>query len=69
MYPSSGACDFVVELPHRLFCSLFVVCWRFGATGFEWCPCCKPKLVSYSSTITMMHGPINIRTLKHLGRP
>ena len=25
--PSSGACDCVDGLPHRLFCSLFVVCW------------------------------------------
>ena len=34
IYPSSGACDCVVELPHRSSCSLFVVCWRFGAVGF-----------------------------------
>ena len=33
-YPSSGACDCVVELPHRSSCSQFVVCWRFGAAGF-----------------------------------
>ena len=25
IYPSSGACDFAVELPHRLLCSQFVV--------------------------------------------
>jgi len=31
IYPSSGACDCAVELPHRSFCSRFVVCWRFGA--------------------------------------
>ena len=18
-------------------------CWRFGAAGFEWCPCCRLK--------------------------
>ena len=53
IYPSSGACDCVVELPHRSSCSQFVVCWRFGAAGFE--------LVFHSSTITMMHGPINIK--------
>ena len=35
IYPSSGACDCVVELPHRSFCSQFVLCWRFGAVGFE----------------------------------
>ena len=31
--------------------------------GLEWCLCCRLhiKLVFYSSTITMMHGPINIR--------
>ena len=34
IYPSSGACDCVVELPHRSSCSQFVVCWRFGAAGF-----------------------------------
>ena len=25
--PSSGACDYADGLPHRLFCSLIVVCW------------------------------------------
>ena len=43
IYPSSGACDCAVELPHRSFCSRFVVCWRFGAAGCEWCPCCNLK--------------------------
>jgi len=114
MYPSSGACDCAVELPHRSFCSWFVVCWRFGVAGFWVVPATrtplKPsrtksptqraknkttnvviqqhsrkllmmdilmsetcwvrkkwnkiasdiKLVFYSSTITMMHGQINI---------
>jgi len=41
IYPSSGACDCAVQLPLRSFCSRFVVCWRFGAAGFEWCPCCR----------------------------
>ena len=43
IYPSSGACDCVVELPHRSSCSQFAVCWRFGVAGFEWCPCCRLK--------------------------
>ena len=43
IYPSSGACDCAVELPHRSFCSRLVVCWRFGAAGFAGCPCCKLK--------------------------
>ena len=33
IYPSWGACDCAVELPHRSFCSQFVVCWRFGAAA------------------------------------
>ena len=41
--PSSGACGCVVESPHRSFFSEFVVCWRFGAAGFEWCSYCRVK--------------------------
>ena len=29
IYPSSGACDCVDELPHPSSCSQFVVCWSF----------------------------------------
>ena len=36
----SGVCDYADELPNRSFCSRFVECLRFGAVGFEWCPCC-----------------------------
>jgi len=36
IYPSSGACDCAVELPHQSFCSPFIVCWRFGVG-----PCCR----------------------------
>jgi len=108
MYPSSGACDYAVELPHLSYCSWFDVCWSFGVVWLEWYPCCMLKhnthrtknnttnvviqqnsrkllmvdilmsetcwackkwnkiasdikLVFYSSTITTMHGPINIR--------
>ena len=35
VYPSSGACDCVVKLPHRSSCSQFVVCWSFGC-GWFW---------------------------------
>ena len=38
----------------RLYISQFVVCWSFGAAG-------DIKLVFHTSTITMMHGPINIK--------
>ena len=43
IYPSSGACDCVVDLPHRSSCSHFVVCWSFGAAGFKWCSFCRLK--------------------------
>ena len=43
IYPSAGACDCVVELPHRSSCSQFVVCRRFGAAGFELCSFCRLK--------------------------
>ena len=121
IYPSSGACDYSVELPHWSYCSWFDVCWSFGVVGLEWYPCCRLKagwnlqheyqsnpttpklqntsnqeqydqccmmdillsetcwahkrwnkiasdikLVFYSSTITMIHGPINIRCYRLL---
>jgi hypothetical protein len=43
IYPSSGACDCVDELPHRSSRSQFVVCWSFGAAGFRWCSFCRLK--------------------------
>jgi len=48
IYPSSGACDSASELPHPSFCSWFVVCWRFGAVGFEWCPCCRLQAATWA---------------------
>ena len=41
MYPSSGALDYSVELPHWSYCSWFDVCWSFGVVGLEWYPCCR----------------------------
>ena len=35
IYPSSGACDYSVELPHWSYCSWFDVCWSFGVFGLE----------------------------------
>jgi len=31
--PSSGVCDYVVELPHWPYCSWIAVCWRQGEAG------------------------------------
>jgi len=41
IYPSSGACDCSVELPHWSYCSWFDVCWSIGVIGLEWYPCCR----------------------------
>ena len=41
IYPSSGACDYSVELPHWSYCSWFDVCCSFGVVGLEWYPCCR----------------------------
>jgi len=39
IYPSSGPCDYSVELPHWSYCSWFDVCWSFGVVGLGWYPC------------------------------
>ena len=41
--PSSGTCDYSVELPHWSYCSWFDVCWSFGVVVLEWYPCCRLK--------------------------
>ena len=35
IYPQSGACDFAIELPHRLLCSVKTEC--FGVSVNLWC--------------------------------
>jgi len=52
IYISSGARDYSVQLPHWSFC--FVKTEDLALAS-------DIKLVFNSSTITMMHGPINIR--------
>jgi len=44
IYPSSGPCDYSVELSHWPYCSWFDVCWSFGVVGLEWYLCCRLKL-------------------------
>jgi len=41
IHPSSGACDYSVELSHWTYCSWFDVCWSFGVFGLEWYPYCR----------------------------
>ena len=43
IYPTSGACDYSVELPHWSYCSWFDVCWSLVVVGLEWYLCCRLK--------------------------
>ena len=43
IHPSSGACDFSVELPTWSYFSWFDVCWSFGVVGLVWYPCSRLK--------------------------
>ena len=43
IYPSSGAWDYSVELPHWSYCAWFDVCWSFGVVGLIWYPCWRLK--------------------------
>jgi len=47
IYPSSGTCDYSVELPHCSYCSWFDVCRSFGLVGLEWYPCCRLEFWCY----------------------
>jgi len=67
IHPSSGVCNFPIISPHWL-CVLVLMCvgvsvWlgRGGIHVAGWSTTSDIKLVSYSSTITMMHSPIYIR--------
>jgi len=44
IYPSSGAWDYSVELPHWWYCSWFDMCWSLGVVGLEWYPCSRLQL-------------------------
>jgi len=58
IYPSSGACDYSVELPRWSYCSWFDVCWCFGVVGLEWYPCCRLKLFSDINPLNAELNPI-----------
>ena len=51
IYPSSGACDYSVELPHWSYCSWFNVCWSFGVVGLEWYLCCSQHVSDINISI------------------
>jgi len=56
IYPSSGACDYSIELPHWSYCSWFDGCWSFGVVGLEWYPCYRLKLC-----FSLQHGKRSLR--------
>jgi len=65
IYPSSGAGDYSVELPHWSYCSWFDVCWSFGVVGLEWYPCCRLKLCNTDTTPTQPHRNANTHRTKN----
>ena len=59
IYPSSGACDYSVQLPHWSYCSWFDVCRSYGVVGLEWYPCCRlqpanVKVAARTATFTVL---------------
>jgi len=44
IYPSSGAWDYSVELPHWSYCFWFDVCWSFSVVGLGWYLCSRLQL-------------------------
>ena len=67
IYPSSGACDYSVELPHWSCCSWCDVCWSFGVVGLEWHLCCRLKHASLLMCLCAQHvSDINISIIRSL---
>jgi len=65
IYPSSGACDYSVELPNWSYCSWFDVCWSFGVVGLELYPCCSCASACNTGTIpTQPHRNSNTHRTK-----
>jgi len=64
IYPSSGACDYSVELPRWSYCSWFDVSWSFGMVVLECYPCCRVHVNTECITLSGMftslsHGDQN----------
>jgi len=66
IYPSSGACDYSIELPHWLYCSWCDVCWSFCVVGLEWYPCCSCASACHTDTTpTQPHRNSNTHRTKN----
>ena len=50
--PSSGFCDYAVELPHWSFRSWFAVCWRLGAVQLEQASAYSPDTTPTETHLT-----------------
>jgi len=61
IWSSSGVCDYVVELPHWLYCSWIGVFWSQGAVRLGWYPGCRWVGIAYS-----MLSIRSLLRLKHL---
>jgi len=62
IYPSSGACDYSVELPYWSYCSWFDVCWRSGVVGLEWYQRCRLKHLCFNTDTTSTQPHRNSNT-------
>ena len=65
IYPSSGACDYSVELPHWSYFSWFDVCWSFGMFGLEWYPCCRQPATRIPLQPNHTESPTHTETKKN----
>jgi len=65
IYPSSGAWDYSVEIPHWSYCSWFDVCWSFGVAGLGWYPCSRLKSAIRIPPQTQPHRNSNTHRTKN----
>ena len=65
IYPSSGACEYSVELPHWSYCSWSDVCCSFGVVGLEWYPCYCASACNTDTTPTQPHRNSNTHRTKN----
>jgi len=62
IYPSSGACNYSVELPHWLYCSCFDVCWSFVG-WFGVVSMLQAEACNTDTTPTPDDGYINVQNM------
>ena len=65
IYPSSGICDYVVELPQWLYYSWIAVCWSQGAVGLGWYTGCRLKHKCFSRQLGYHHCMVSLYIQKY----